>query len=68
MLPASYVDQGVIYAEKRLVTAGYRLANLIKSLTIKSVSEVEEEALTAKLNKQAEETTEEKEANLFLQE
>ena len=32
-LSDDYVSQGLKYAEKRIVTAGYRLANLLKSLT-----------------------------------
>lgn len=33
-LPDSYVSEGQKYAETRLVTAGYRLANMLKSLKI----------------------------------
>ena len=35
-LPSDYVAKGVVYAEKQIVTAGYRLANLLKTLQFKS--------------------------------
>lgn len=55
LLPSSYVTDGVKLAEKRLVTAGYRLAHLLKSLNISSEEPV---AATEPETAEAEEKTE----------
>ena len=41
-LPAAYVTEGQLIAEKRIVTAGHRLANLLKSLKLPSHALVQE--------------------------